>query len=319
MSYEYEFVRHIEGTSLKFFFVSMTHRLNHWHSDVEILMVVEGSVTLETSNKKYKLLKDDIFIVNSNEIHSLSKNDENNMILAMQFDPKFCKAYFQELQRLYFTTQHITQEKRKTCYSELRKYLLQIVKEYYKKDKCYRLRLMSTLHLVICSLIENLDHVDTTEKEMTNRQKNLDRLNHIILYVKENYMNKISLKEIAEKERLDMYYLSHFIKRHLGISFQEYLNKVRLEKASELLIRTDMTNLDICIESGFSDYRYLNKMFLKEFGCTAFEYKKHNENSYAVQTRLYNETENQVIHSEMALESFIKCLDFNEDINRYSL
>ncbi|WP_078549557.1 AraC family transcriptional regulator [Litchfieldia alkalitelluris] len=311
MNYEYEFVRHIESTSLKFFFVSMTHRLYHWHNDIEILMVVDGSVILETGNKKYTLSKNDIFILNSNEVHSLSKTNETNTILAIQFDPKFCKAYFPQLQRIIFTSQYITEKTRKLCWTELSRYMLQIVKEYNKKDKCYQLKLMSTLHLMICSLIENLDYEDTSEKKLSSQQKNIDRLNHIILYVKENYMSKITLKSIAEKENLDMYYLSHFIKKHLSISFQEYLNKVRLEKAVDLLMRTDMNMLDICIESGFSDYRYLNKMFVKEFGCTATEYKKLNENSKSKIPEFQDELQSEVIHNDKALEVFIKHLEQN--------
>lgn len=309
MNSEYEFVRHIEGTSLKFFFVSMTHRLYHWHSDIEILMVIDGSVTLETGNKKYKLLKDDIFILNSNEVHSLSKTSENNILLAIQFNPNFCKAYYPQFQRIYFTSQHITTKIRNSCCSELRQYLIQIVKEYYGKGKCYRLKLMSTLHLIICSLIENLDYQDTSEKELSIQKKNLDRLNHIVLYIKENYMNKITLKDIAGKEKLDMYYLSHFIKRHLGISFQECLNKVRFEKAVELLMRTDMNRLDICIESGFSDYRYLDKMFLKEFGCTAEEYKELNERFDSVVSQFHDELQSEVIHNDKALEALIRKLE----------
>lgn len=312
MRNEYEFVKHIEATPLKFFFVSMTRRLNHWHSDVEILMIFDGSVILETGNRKYKLSKDDIFILNPNEIHSLSRTEESNMILAVQFDPKFCKAYFPDLQKVYFKSQHITMESMEACYAELRKYLLQIVKEFYKKDQCYKLKLMSTLNLMVSYLIERIDYEYITEKEVTSRQKNLDRLNHIILYVNDNFTNKISLKEIAEKENLDMYYLSHFIKRYLGISFQEYLNKLRLEKAEELLLRTHLSFLDICIESGFSDYRYLNKMFLKEFGLTASEYKKHNINSHVFEKKFNNETENEVIHSEMVLELWISYLDITE-------
>lgn len=309
MSYEYEFVRHLEATSLKFFLVSLKHRLYHWHGDFEILLVIDGSVMVETSSMKYKLSQNDIFIINPNEIHSLSKTDEHNTILAIQFDPKFCKTYFPELQKIHFSSQHITENTNQVYCTELRKYLLQIVKEYYKKEKCYTLKLMSNLQLMVCSLVENLNHYDTTEKEISNQKKNLDRLNHIILYVKDNYMNKISLKEISEKEDLDMYYLSHFIKKQLGISFQDYLNKVRLERAVELLLKTDMNKLDICIESGFSDYRYLNKMFIKEFGCTATEFKTLNLNSKVELSDPNQESDNQVIHNDKVLEALISNLE----------
>ncbi|VBB04935.1 Hypothetical protein LUCI_0141 [Lucifera butyrica] len=311
MNYEYEFIRHIEATSFKFFFVSMIHRLYHWHNDIEILLVVDGSVTLETKNQKFKLLKNDIFLLNSNEVHSLTKTNETNTILAIQFDPKFCKTYFPQLQQIYFRSQYITDKNNLKCWTQLKRYFLQIVKDCYLKEKWYTLKLMSTLHLVICCLVENLDYEDATEKEQTSLQKNLDRLNRIILYVKLNYMHKLSLKELAEKENLDMFYLSRFVKKHLGISFQEYLNKVRLEKAVGLLLGTNRKCLDISIECGFSDYRYLNKLFLKEFGCTPAEYKKLYKNPDDVLVDNPDKVQKEIIHNGQAIEAIIKNLEIS--------
>ena len=69
-------------------------------------------------------------------------------------------------------------------------------------------------------------------------------------------------------ENLDMSYLSHFIKNKLGITFREYVNRLRLERAADLVANTRMRMIDICIDCGYSDYRYLNKAFLEEFKMT---------------------------------------------------
>ena len=304
MNYEYEFVRHTEATFVKLFLVSMTHRLYHWHNDIEILMVVNGSVTLETVNRKYRLSENDIFILNSNEVHCLSRTDENNTILTIQFDAKFCKACFPQLQRISFVSQHITEENSAACWEKIRKLLRQMVNEYSKENDSNKLRLMSTLHLLVCCLVENVDYVDSSEKDLSSQKKNLERLNRVVLNIKENHMKKISLKEIAENENLDMYYLSHLFKKLLGISYQEYVNKVRLEKAVELIMTTDMNMLDVCIESGFSEYRYLNKMFVKEYNCTAAEYKKLNKKAETITAGLHDESQSEVIYNENALEVF---------------
>lgn len=309
MNHEYELIRHIESTSIKLFFVSIIHRLYHWHSDIEILLVVEGSVTLETANHKYLLLKNDFFILNANEVHSLTRTDESNTLLALQFDPKFCRSYFPQLQRIIFLVQHITLENYPEFRNTLREFLYQIVSEYYEKSNIYPLNLMSTLQLMICSLIKHLDYENSTVKAISNQKKNLARLNHIILYIKENYRNKISLRDIAENENLDMYYLSHFIKKHLGISFQEYLNKVRFEKALELLLFTDLNKLEICMESGFSDYRYLNKMFLNEFGCTPSEYRSKHQLAGIHLNDFSYDSQNEVIYGDIALAKLIKSLE----------
>jgi len=110
------------------------------------------------------------------------------------------------------------------------------------------------------------------------QERQMKRLSRIVDYIHENYKSKLSLKDLAASENLDMYYLSHFIHDSLGISFQQYLTKVRLEKAADLMFKSNSSKIDICLETGFSDYRYLSKAFQKEYGCSPAEYKKHSVN-----------------------------------------
>ena len=71
-----------------------------------------------------------------------------------------------------------------------------------------------------------------------------------------------------------MTYLSHLFKDTLGISFQDYLKQKRFEYACNLIATTQRKILDISISSGFSDVRYLTKLFQERFGCTPKEYRK---------------------------------------------
>ena len=87
-------------------------------------------------------------------------------------------------------------------------------------------------------------------------------------YIDENFRRKLLLGEIARREGLTMPYLSHLFKDTLGMSFQEYLKKRRFEYARSLLLGTRKSLLDISLESGFSDARYMIRMFEGEFGCT---------------------------------------------------
>lgn len=95
-------------------------------------------------------------------------------------------------------------------------------------------------------------------------------------YIDENFRRKLLLGEIARREGLTMSYLSHLFKDTLGMSFQEYLKKRRFEYARSLLLGTRKSLLDISLESGFSDARYMIHMFAEEFGCSPREYRRKN-------------------------------------------
>ena len=59
-------------------------------------------------------------------------------------------------------------------------------------------------------------------------------------YIDEHYSEKLLLSDIARKEDLSLTYLSHFFKDYLGLPFQEYLAKIRCEKARQLLLLTGL-------------------------------------------------------------------------------
>lgn len=274
---EYEFVTHIKGTSLKTFVVVINQREYHFHSDMEIMMVLDGSMSLDDGKERHLLRKNDIFLCNRNEIHSLRHTDQNNMSIVIQFDLDLCKAYYPKITHVRFRHKHIIKEKSYEYWNRLRQCMIDIVTCYTQKKDGHPIEMMAILNHMIYTMIQYDNYILLDEKTVNAESRNMDRMRHIIEYIKDNFMYPITLKEIAHKEKLDMYYLSHFIKNYLGISFQKYLRRIRVEKAENLLLNTNLNLIDICMECGFSDYKYLNKAFQDEFHCSPTEYRKTNK------------------------------------------
>ena len=117
-----------------------------------------------------------------------------------------------------------------------------------------------------------------SEKYLDIKKKNYDtylnRLQKISSYIDAHYIDKISLEALSEVAGISAHRLSHFIKEILGISFQEYLSKIRLEKALHDLKYTDLPIKQVVINSGFSDQTYLNALMKDLFHVTAHEYRK---------------------------------------------
>jgi AraC-like DNA-binding protein len=279
--------------------------LFHWHKDIEILLVTEGSTVVNTGRKQYLLKEDELLIINSNEIHGLTRTHDTNTMLVVQFDPMLCKEYYPKLQKIKFTHKHIKESDNTKCWSKIKKCLTEIAIDYHEKKEGHQLNLVSTLHMLIYHLISFLPYETVEDEKLLSEERKLERLNRIISYIQENYAHKISLKDIAQNENLNMHYLSYFIKENLGITFQQYLNKVRLEKAVSLFMKTNMSKLDICIESGFSDYRYFSDTFKKEYGCTPAQYKPHNNYTEPITIFTDDDEEHNAIDQYEALIKLI--------------
>ena len=152
------------------------------------------------------------------------------------------------------------------------------------------------LHLLMYRLLAAAPHVLLTAEENAERERRNARLLRLIRFVDQNYMHKIRLSDFARAERRSMSYLSHFVKEALGQSFQEYVNTVRFHCACKLIAAGQRRMLDVCVASGFSDYRYFSAAFQKRLGMTPEEYSRQPQSPVL--------DEMQVHHSLHSLERF---------------
>ena len=92
-------------------------------------------------------------------------------------------------------------------------------------------------------------------------------------YIKLNYSEKISIKEIADQLYLSPNYLSELFKKHTGKTISEYLTEYRLEKACQLLDHAEYRVGDVSGMVGIHDGRYFSNMFKKKYGIAPSEYR----------------------------------------------
>ncbi|MCL2763241.1 MAG: helix-turn-helix domain-containing protein [Treponema sp.] len=95
-------------------------------------------------------------------------------------------------------------------------------------------------------------------------------------FIWENYNKKISLKEIAAVSGLSAPYFSTVFKDEMGENFSNYLNRIRIEKASAMLKETDSSISGISAVCGFEDQSWFSKIFKKYTGLNPCTYRKNN-------------------------------------------
>ena len=95
-------------------------------------------------------------------------------------------------------------------------------------------------------------------------------------YINSNYNHRVTLSMIEEELHVNSSYFSTLFKNEMGISFTQYINHLRVEKACELLVTTNMSIIDILMTIGFDDQSYFTKVFKKETGMTPRQYRTQN-------------------------------------------
>ena len=115
-------------------------------------------------------------------------------------------------------------------------------------------------------------------EEAANESAQNARLMRLASFVEENYRHKIRLADFAEKEGCSVSYLSHFIKKTMNQTFQDYVNSVRFGYACKLISEGKLSMISISMEAGFSDYRYFSRAFQEAYGMTPAEYSRKADN-----------------------------------------
>jgi two-component system response regulator YesN len=92
-------------------------------------------------------------------------------------------------------------------------------------------------------------------------------------YIMEHYHEPISLNMIAEVIYLSPSYLSDLFKNQTGENLTNYLSKVRIEKAKELLKDRQMKSYEVGELVGYKDPAYFSKVFKKVVGVSPNEYR----------------------------------------------
>ena len=94
-------------------------------------------------------------------------------------------------------------------------------------------------------------------------------------YIEDNYMNSdIDLGEVASVCGLNPYYFGTKFKKETGVSFKEYLTKIRMSAAENLLRTTNMKLSDISVEVGYNNVEHFTRVFKKQKGVSPREYCK---------------------------------------------
>ncbi|EPR13026.1 PocR ligand-binding domain-containing protein [Ruminiclostridium papyrosolvens] len=120
--------------------------------------------------------------------------------------------------------------------------------------------------------------INTTKKDEHTHGELLNSRENIILkpaldYIEKYYTRNISLNNMASLCNISTSYFSKLFRRTIGDNFSNYINRIRIKKARELLETTDIPITNIALDLGFEDSGYFIKVFKKFEGVTPSKFR----------------------------------------------
>ena len=104
----------------------------------------------------------------------------------------------------------------------------------------------------------------------------------VINFVSDKVAEGITTDDVANAVGISKLKISKIFKEYLGVSFNEFLTVVRVEKAYNMLLGTDMNVTEIAYQCGFGSLRNFNRAFIKHIKCTPSQLRKTGGNRFNI-------------------------------------
>lgn len=229
------------------------HNLPHWHLECELIYVQTGEVTVSHNNTAYHLQKEDCIFINSGEIHYI-KGSEDSITDILMFDTALLGNISpKHFQLLYPRLRH---------HYPVMEYFHAIRDELKKKKEFYDVKVSC---LMTDFIIDIFRHEPLCEQKQLKDSSSIENYKNLLSEIEEK-CSYITFEDACDFMGLSKPYFSRFFKNLSGMTFSQYLNIIRLEKAIQLLNHNteNLSITQIASSCGFDTIRHFNRVF-KDF------------------------------------------------------
>ena len=232
------------------------------HSELELIRILEGQIYLEINGQEVLAQPGDLFFISDTALHQGVPHHctyQSIVFNSRLFSNPNNRCNKQVFNLLNFKTIH---SKLPRDIEELNQCILLLFESMDKKKEGYELTAQACLyHFFGIILAHNLYEQKPTVFYKTDEI--FEKFQRVLTYIENNYMQAISLKDLATTTGFTPKYFCKFFRFMTGISPIDYVNKYRIEKACEELLNSDFHVSDISLRCGFNDISYFIRIFKK--------------------------------------------------------
>lgn len=233
----------------------------NWHENLEIQFFTEGKGLVLINGEKYYVESNDIIVVNSNDIH-YTYTDGILKYNCLIISTDWCKRMGIDYNS--YTYEHKVK-------SEIICRLLKQLASCYC-DKKSVMRIAKCNQILLCIMIELSENYLKAEIDIATQNKYFGTVKEAIKYIRQHYVNKLTLDEIADNIFTDKYIICRQFKKYTGQTIIEYINKYRCIQAINCL-QNNSTVAEAAYTCGFDNLSFFTKTFKKYTGHIPSFYK----------------------------------------------
>lgn len=248
----------------------------HYHQYIELIYVLEGTLSVFTDNKRFDLQKDSLLIIYPNELHAFKAYGENKYI-AIKFLSDILRTREQSTNELEYLLNLNKYNNRHTRIIPGNKDLRSLMEDSMKMYDCNTYT--SELYIrsnIICVCAQILDfwkqNNELTMVKTASESSNIQIIKSIISRIPEN--TAIRTHEAAAICKMSDGHFSRLFKSLTGTTFTQYVKSVKIGIADRLLKSSDMSITEIAHSLNYATSSHFIEDFRKEKGISPKQYRK---------------------------------------------
>lgn len=256
----------------------------HNHREIEIIYINSGHCILKVEDEFVPMKKGDCLSIPAGRTHSFGVDNKGQCsITQLEFQMEVPESLGEEL---VFLRQDEKYYKLTGC--ETVRYLMESMSRFFRLTKNKEEREAQLAFGFFQLFIELSAKIRETERLKKKARKN-GKTEEVIQYINENYDGDITMEQVAEKFGLSSRYIRKCFSEETGMSCQQYITALRIERSKELLWFTSDTATEIALNVGFNSSQYFSRVFQQHMEMTPLEYRNLWRGTKAKELCVFNE------------------------------
>ncbi|GAA0416793.1 AraC family transcriptional regulator [Cocleimonas flava] len=135
---------------------------------------------------------------------------------------------------------------------------------------------------LMLTLSEHNDYqlLSNTQIQSFDNDASMRRISEVVDYITENYSSQFSMADIAKRTGMDSSQFSRYFSKASGNTFTGFVNRLRINKACQLLMETDQYISTICYHVGYNNVANFNRRFIEIKNMTPSDFRKQSKNRF---------------------------------------
>jgi AraC-like DNA-binding protein len=258
----------------------------HKHDFIEIAYVFSGKGLHSVGDYQYEVSKGDMFVINYNVPHGFFPTpgtDDSPILYNCVFRPEFLdislfsEIYFEDITSSFLFKSLFPEDFPPVPDLSLHgvdfNEIGELFDKMYTEYKLQKTGYSDIIRAYLIELIVKMFRLKKSKGQKNITVKHKDLVEKAIDYLKQNYHSEINFDDLALKSFLSKNYFRKLFKEVTGINFSDYIQRIRVDEACNLLKNTDLKIVDIAFQVGFQDTKFFYEVFKKITGKTPGDYR----------------------------------------------